>query len=133
MLASSVADNVPTLYERLGGEGAMDAVVKVFYKKVLADPRINGMFAKTNMARQHNMQKAFMSHAFGGPSYDGKNMRKAHKRLGITDHHFDAVAEHIKSTLDVRFGLSKVVVLYSFLSFFRICMWLLSYKRRYWV
>lgn len=103
--------NVKTLYERLGGEEAMDAVVKRFYEKVLADERINGMFKNTNMSRQHRMQKAFLSHAFGGPSYNGKNMRQAHKRLGITDLHFNAVAEHVLSTLKVTLRLFSFFVL----------------------
>lgn len=94
-----------TLYERLGGEAAVNLAVDVFYKKVLADPRINYFFKDTNMASQHLKQKGFMTMAFGGPvsAYKGKSMDAAHRRLvkdmGMNDSHFDAVAENLNNTL----------------------------------
>jgi hemoglobin len=46
-----------------------------------------------------------MAHAFGGPdAYKGKDLREAHAHLvkerGLTDAHFDAVAGHLKGTLE---------------------------------
>ena len=40
-----------SLYERIGGSAAVDAAVDLFYKKVLADPRISAYFASTDMSR----------------------------------------------------------------------------------
>ena len=54
----------PTLYEQLGGEKAVDAAVDLFYKKVLADDRVNGFFKGVDMDRQRAMQKAFLTFAF---------------------------------------------------------------------
>lgn len=86
-----------SLYDILGGEGAIDAVVDTFYKKVLADDRIKHFFENTDMKRQHAHQKAFLSMAFGGPKkYTGKGMTIAHAKLvekGLNDSHFDAVIE----------------------------------------
>lgn len=93
-----------SLYERLGGEAAVDAAVDRFYEKVLADPALAPFFADTNMARQRNHQKQFLTFAFGGPNhYSGRGMRNAHQRLvaekGLNDTHFDAVVGHLGATL----------------------------------
>ena len=90
-----------SLYHRIGGKAAMDAAVTKFYKKVLADERINGFFEDVDMKRQARKQKEFLSAAFGGPKpWKGKDLRRAHKNLdGLDDSHFDAVAENLQSTL----------------------------------
>jgi len=92
------------LFERLGGEPAIEAAVDAFYAKVLADPRIKHFFAGVDMDRQRRHQKMFLSYAFGGaPGYDGRGMRAAHQRLvddmGLDDSHFDAVVENLGQTL----------------------------------
>jgi hemoglobin len=93
-----------TLYERLGGEPAVEAAVDKFYAKMLADERVARFFKNTNMSKQHAKQVAFMSYAFGAPKkFSGLTMDKAHKRLikeqGMNDSHFDATAENLISTL----------------------------------
>jgi hemoglobin len=93
-----------TLYEKLGGEPAVDAAVELFYKKVLADDRIKKFFENVDMQRQARHQKMFLTYAFGGvPNYPGKAMRVAHKRLvddmGLGDEHFDAVMENLGAAL----------------------------------
>lgn len=92
-----------TLFERLGGEQAVDAAVDIFYRKVLADPSISDFFDTTDMDEQRAKQKAFLMMAFGGPNeYSGKDLREAHAPLverGLNDAHFDSVAGHLKDTL----------------------------------
>lgn len=92
-----------SLFERLGGEPAVDAAVDRFYRKVLGDPAISAYFDDSDMDAQRNKQKAFLTMAFGGPNnYTGKDLRAAHKPLverGLSDSHFDAVAVHLQSTL----------------------------------
>ena len=92
-----------TLYERIGGEKAVDAAVDLFYRTVLADGRIARFFEGVNMEDQLAKQKAFLTMAFGGPNkYTGKDMRKAHERLvamGLNDSHVDAVLENLSRTL----------------------------------
>ncbi len=93
----------PSLYERLGGEAAVNAAVDIFYDKVLDDYRINRFFDKTDMAKQLEHLKAFMTVAFGGPNnYTGRSLRDGHARLvkmGLNDSHFDAVMGHLGATL----------------------------------
>lgn len=92
-----------TLYERIGGEPAVNAAVDIFYRKVISDYRINRFFDNTDMDQQIAKQKAFFTMAFGGPNnYTGKDMRAAHARLvkmGLDNSHFDAVMEHLGATL----------------------------------
>ena len=89
-----------SLYERLGGEAAVDAAVDIFYRKVLVDPRISHFFDTVDMDRQRAKQKSFLTVAFGGPNqYSGKDMRSAHAHMKLTEEHFDAVVENLGTTL----------------------------------
>ncbi|MBX2851207.1 MAG: group 1 truncated hemoglobin [Phycisphaeraceae bacterium] len=95
----------PSLYERIGGEAAVDAAVDKFYEKVLADDRIKDFFVAVDMDRQRAKQKNFLTYAFGGPvNYSGKSMRAAHAKLveerGLNHDHFVAVAENLQATLE---------------------------------
>jgi hemoglobin len=89
-----------TLYERLGGEVAVDTAVGQFYDRVLADERIASFFDGMNMHAQARKQKLFLTKVFGGPNnYDGEDMRAAHTHLELEQHHFDAVVENLVETL----------------------------------
>jgi hemoglobin len=92
-----------TLYERLGGEPAVNAAVDIFYRRVLADGRIARFFDTVDMEKQAAKQKSFLTMVFGGPnSYTGKDMRNGHKHLvamGLNDSHVDAVLENLSTTL----------------------------------
>ena len=93
-----------TLYENLGGQAALDAFVPALYDKVLTDDRVSSIFGCVDMERRGRMLKAFLTMGFGGPDdYAGKSLRQGHKHLvnqGLNDEHFDAMAGHIKSTVE---------------------------------
>lgn len=90
-----------SLYEKLGGEAAVDAAVDIFYRKVLVDDRINLYFDGIDMEKQAAKQKAFLTMVFGGPNnYTGQDMRDGHKHLkGLNDSHVDAVIENLGAVL----------------------------------
>lgn len=89
-----------TIYERIGGEGAVNLAVDIFYKKVLVDDRVNEYFDFIDMPTQIEKQKKFLAMAFSGPNhYSGKDMREAHKNMHLTENHFSAVAENLVETL----------------------------------
>ena len=104
---------MPNLYEDLGGAGAIDAAVDLFYRKVLNDKRVNGFFQGVDMERQIEKQKSFLTMAFGGPkNYRGRDMRSAHRRSvqqGLNDSHFNAVVELLGDTLR-ELGVSPVLI-----------------------
>ena len=101
---------MPSVYHRLGGKAAVEAVVDIFYLKVLADRRVSHFFDKVDMERQIAKQKAFLAVAFGGSKkYTGKRLREAHAPLlkqGLNDGHFDAIAEDLAAALK-EFGASE--------------------------
>tara|TARA_B100000745_G_scaffold253003_1_gene175269 strand:+ start:5791 stop:6147 length:357 start_codon:yes stop_codon:yes gene_type:complete len=89
-----------TLYERIGGEKAVDAAVDIFYRKILSDDRISEFFDGVDMAAQAQKQKAFLTMVFGGPNkYSGKDLREGHKHMKLNDVHLDAVIENLGATL----------------------------------
>lgn len=89
-----------TLYNRIGGEAAVDKAVDIFYDKVIADERIAGFFENLDMVAQASKQKKFLTMAFGGPNtYNGSDMRTAHAHLGLNEVHFNAVVENLAGTL----------------------------------
>ena len=99
-----------TLYERLGGAPAIHAVVEDFYRRLLDDPDLKGFFDGIDMEHQKRQQVKFLTAAFGGPNeYQGRSMHDAHRHLGITEFHFDRVAEHLVQTLrDAGVGQAEI-------------------------
>lgn len=99
-----MSESVESLYERIGGEAAVNAAVDIFYRKVLSDFRINRFFEGVDMEKQAAKQKAFLTMVFGGPAnYTGEDMRNGHAHLvkmGLNDSHFDAVMEHLGGTME---------------------------------
>lgn len=96
-------DSTPkkSLYERLGGQPAIEAVVKDFAGRCLADARINKKFAKSDAERLTRNLIDFVCVTAGGPcKYTGNDMTKAHKGMGVTHGEFNALVENLVATLD---------------------------------
>jgi hemoglobin len=90
-----------SLYERLGQKKAITAVVHEFVKNVVADKRINKMFAKTKAPKLEALLVDQICEATGGPcKYKGKTMADAHKDMKITDADFGALVEDLVKALD---------------------------------
>lgn len=93
--------NEASLYDRLGGRDAIEAVVDRFYDRVLDDERLEPYFENTNVERLRSHQTQFLVAATGGPAdYSGADMRSAHEHLDITNEHFNAVSIHLMRTLE---------------------------------
>jgi hemoglobin len=93
------ADEV-NIYESIGGESALVAVVDDFYVRVLADPQLAGFFVGTNMPKLKGRQVEFFAAALGGPDfYQGAGMRQVHAGRGISQADFDKVAFHLTAAL----------------------------------
>jgi hemoglobin len=91
-----------TLYERLGGQDAIKAVVKDFVEENVAkDTRINARFANSDIPHLEQMLTEQICAGTGGPcKYTGKNMKEAHTGMKITEDEFNALVEDLKKSLD---------------------------------
>jgi hemoglobin len=89
-----------SIYDAIGGEPALTAVVDDFYGRVTDDPALAGFFIGANMTRLKGRQVEFFAAALGGPdTYTGATMRQAHQGRGIAQEHFDLVARHLVDAL----------------------------------
>ncbi|GAB4297674.1 MAG: group 1 truncated hemoglobin [Rhodocyclaceae bacterium] len=90
-----------SLYDRLGGKPAIQAVVDDFIGNVAADSRINGFFARTDIPNLNRMLVAQICEATGGPcKYAGRSMKDAHAGMGVQDAHFNALVADLVKSLD---------------------------------
>lgn len=90
-----------SLYERLGGLPAIEAVVTDFVGNVAADERINAPFAVSDLKLLHRRLVEFVCVATGGPcKYTGRDMKTVHRGMGVTGLQFDALVEALVKTLD---------------------------------
>jgi hemoglobin len=90
-----------SLFDRLGGEAAIKAVIDDFVGRCAADARINGKFARTDVARLKKMLIDQVGSATGGPAiYQGRSMQETHDGMGVTAGEFDALVEDLVATLD---------------------------------
>ena len=107
-----------SLFERLGGEPGLVAIVDDFIARALQDPRVNwprkGVRRGTLLHRaeprnsspenvvqlkKHFVQ--FLSLATGGPSqYDGQEIKASHAGMHISNPEFDATIGDLKASLD---------------------------------
>ena len=95
---STAADT--SIYDAIGGEPALIAVVDDFYARVVVDPELAGFFAGTNMNKLKGRQVEFFAAALGGPhTYTGAPMKQVHQGRGIRQEHFDLVAGHLVAAL----------------------------------
>ena len=105
-----------TLYERLGGEAAIVALVDDLVARAMADASVNFTRSGTphpwqatpeNLSRLKQRLVQFLGTATGGPQqYEGEDMRTAHRGLQITRAEFEAFVGHLRAALE-RAGVTE--------------------------
>lgn len=99
--AAEPAATGPSLYERLGGEKAITAVVEETIANLSADARINGRFQNASIGHlQRNLVDLVCVRSGGPCTYRGKSMADAHEGMHIRDDEFDALVEDVAKALD---------------------------------
>jgi hemoglobin len=89
------------LYDRLGGKGAITAVVDTFVGNVGGDKRISGYFATTDIPKLKMHLVNQICEAAGGPcTYTGRTMKQTHAGMGVDEAAFNALVEDLVKALD---------------------------------
>jgi hemoglobin len=105
-ITTASAQGTKSLFSRLGGKKGITAVVNDFVGNVGGDNRINKFFADTvkDKKRLDKFKDNLVDQicqASGGPcKYKGKDMKTAHKGMGISDADFNALVEDLVKALD---------------------------------
>ena len=110
-----------SLFDRLGGDKGIDAIVEDWINRAMADPRVNWRRSgvqqggisfrrgrsvewKGDAQAVANMKKhiaQFIKLSTGGPAkYEGRPMKDAHANMRITNANFDAAVGDLKASLD---------------------------------
>lgn len=91
-----------SLYEQLGGESKLRAIIAEFVRRVQGDLLIGFFFAQTDCARLEAQEFAYAAASLGGPvAYSGRDLGEVHRRLPILGGHFDRRRQLLAETLDV--------------------------------
>jgi hemoglobin len=90
-----------TLYEAIGGEEKVRAILQSLYDKLFVDPIVGFLFEGKDKAHIVEQQLAFTCHFLGGPQkYEGKALPVAHAALPLLPGHFDRRHRLLEQTLD---------------------------------
>jgi hemoglobin len=90
-----------SLYDRLGGGGAISALTESWVARVGGDDRANGKFVRTDIPRLMKEVADQLCEVTGGPCvYTGRSMRDTHTGMKTTAGEFEVVMQHLGAALD---------------------------------
>jgi hemoglobin len=90
-----------SLFDRLGGQPAITAVVGEFVARTTTDPRIKERFFNTDADNLKRLLVEFVCQATGGPcKYTGRDMPTSHAGMDLVDDEFNALVEDLAGALD---------------------------------
>ncbi len=93
----------PTLYERLGGYDAINAVANNLLPRLMADEQLGRFWqhrGEDGLRREKQLLVDFLSASAGGPMYyTGRSMQLAHQGMGISESDWERFIEHVRQTL----------------------------------
>jgi truncated hemoglobin YjbI len=89
-----------SLYDDMGGEPALRAVLRTLYDRLFDDAMVGFLFAGKDKERLIEHQLWFTARFLGGPSrYEGKSIPDAHAALPLLPGHFDRRHHLLKQAL----------------------------------
>lgn len=101
---AAAAPSGPSLYKRLGGYDAIAAVTDDFIARLAADKQLNRFLVGLSDNSKAHLRQMIVEQACaatGGPCvYTGRDMKTAHKGLGITESDWNLAVKHLSDTLE---------------------------------
>ena len=89
-----------TLYDKLGGDVGVTAIVHETLVYTLADDRIAHTFENSNVDRVEKLLiEQICSLTDGGCEYTGQTMERSHRGLNLTSSHFNALVENMQKAM----------------------------------
>lgn len=90
-----------SLYQRLGSNAGISALVEDIMAAHLANPVVNPRFRNIkDLEHSKRMACEFFCAGAGGPEkYTGKDMRTAHRGMNVSEHEYLAVMDDIMTVL----------------------------------
>jgi len=99
-----MADGTRTLYERLGGYGAIAAMADDLLPRLQADPQLGRFWAHRGadgVAREKQLLIDFLCASAGGPVYyRGRDMALCHRGMRISEGDWQRFLGHAAATLE---------------------------------
>jgi hemoglobin len=93
-----------SLYKRLGGYDALAAVTDEFIMRLVNDPKLTRFFTGVGNESKNRIRQLVVDQlcaATGGPCvYIGRDMKKVHAGMGITEADWQTMMTHLTGTLD---------------------------------
>ena len=89
------------LYQRLGGEPVVTAIVDSFIERFADDTRVAPTFAKTDIPKFRKLLiEQICNLTGGGCTYTGRSMPASHEGLHITESQFNAIVEDLEDAMN---------------------------------
>lgn len=93
---SATTDSSPSIFERIGGAAAVEAVVSDLYERAGVDPDLGPFFHGTDLPVQRRKLAEMIGEALGGPPAPWLlGLREAHAGRAIGHHHFSLMASYL--------------------------------------
>jgi hemoglobin len=103
-LAMGVGAQTNSLYKRLGGYDALAAVTDDFIGRLATDKTVGRFFVGASENSKMRIRQLIVDQlcaATGGPCvYIGRDMKTAHKGLGITEEDWNIAVKHLVATMN---------------------------------
>jgi len=92
----------PAMFQAFHGKEGISRIVDSFVDRDVADPRISEIFKNQDLVRlRRTLKEQFCYLLDGGCDYTGRDMKAAHKDMGLQDADFNALVE------DLQWAMSK--------------------------
>jgi hemoglobin len=89
------------VFKAFHGQEGVDRVANTLIDKSMADPRISDIFKGQDIPHLKKMLSEQFCYLLDGPcAYTGKDMKEAHKDLGIQMSDFNALVEDLQFAMD---------------------------------